>query len=140
MLKGKRNGKSKASTCAGKSIGSESNGWRSIVSLETQDYVEAVQRAREILERPELQPAQALTAEVERFFKRKYETNRFSKMSAESKGSILKMFADSVKNIPPAQVTTYQRKAFYNSAKSRVLRARGKATRSLFVRSSTGAL
>ena len=38
-------------------------GRRSIVSLETRDYAEAVQRAREILERPELQPAQAFTAE-----------------------------------------------------------------------------
>ena len=45
------------------------NGRRSIVSLETRDYAEAVERAREILERPELQPARALTAEVQRFLK-----------------------------------------------------------------------
>jgi site-specific recombinase XerD len=96
------------------------NGRRTWISLETNDYAEAVQRAREIMERPELQPALALTAEVQRFLKHKYQTNRFTKMSAESKGSILKMFAESVKNIPPAQVTTYQCKAFYNSAKSRV--------------------
>ena len=101
-------------------FGKQVNGRRSIVSLETRDYPEAVQRAREIMERPELQPAQALTAEVERFFKHKYETNRFSKMSTESKVSILRMFAESVKNIPPAQVTTYQCKAFYKSAKARV--------------------
>jgi hypothetical protein len=101
-------------------FGKQVNGRRSIVSLETRDYAEAVQRAREIMERPELQPAQALMAEVERFLKHKYETSRFSKMSAESKGSILEMFAESVKNIPPAQVTTYQCKAFYNVAKARV--------------------
>lgn len=63
----------------------------------------------------------------------------FSKMIAESKDSILKMFADSVKNIPPAQETTYQCKAFYNSAKSRV--APSTAESYMFtVRSSTGAL
>ena len=45
------------------------NGRRSIVSLETRGYAEAVQRAREIMERPELQPAQALLAEAERFLK-----------------------------------------------------------------------
>jgi hypothetical protein len=45
------------------------NGRRSFVSLETEDYVEAVQRAREIKGSPELQPAQSFTAEVERFFK-----------------------------------------------------------------------
>ena len=101
-------------------FGKQIDGRRSIVSLETRDYAEAVQRAREIVERPELQPAQALMAEVERFLKNKYETNRFSKMSAESKVSILKMFAESVRNIPPTQVTTYQCKAFYSAAKGRV--------------------
>ena len=50
------------------------------MSLETRDYAEAVQRAREIMERPELQPAQALLAEVERFLKYKFETNRFSNL------------------------------------------------------------
>ena len=34
--------------------------------------------------------------------------------------SILKIFAESVKSIPTAQVTAYQCKAFYNSAKARV--------------------
>lgn len=47
---------------------------------------------------PELQPAQSFAAEVERFLKHKYETNRYSKMSAESKRSCLNLFADSVKN------------------------------------------
>jgi len=45
------------------------NGRRSFVSLETEDYVSAVQRAREIMDSPELQPAQSFTAEVERFLK-----------------------------------------------------------------------
>src|SRR5205807_5127321 len=70
------------------------NGRRSIVSLETRDYAEAVERAREILERPELQPAQALTAEVQRFLKHKFETNRFSKASADTKAYVLNLFAD----------------------------------------------
>jgi site-specific recombinase XerD len=96
------------------------NGRRSMVSLETRDYVEAVQRAREIMDAPELQPAQSFRAEVERFLKHKYETNRYSKMSAESKSSCLNLFADSVKNIPPTSVTGYQCKAFYNAAKARI--------------------
>jgi site-specific recombinase XerD len=72
------------------------------------------------MDSPELQPAQSLSAEIERFLKHKYETNRYSKMSAESKLSSLRMFADSVKNIPPTSVTGYQCKAFYNAAKARV--------------------
>ena len=81
---------------------------------------EAVQRAREILDAPELQPARSFRAEVERFLKHKYETNRYSKMSADSKRSCLNLFADSVKNIPPTNVTGYQCKAFYNAAKARI--------------------
>ena len=96
------------------------NGRRSMVSLETRDYVEAVQRAREIMDAPELQPAQSFRAEVARFLKHKYETNRYSKMSAESKRSCLNLFADSVKNIPPTNVTGYQCKAFYSAAKARI--------------------
>ena len=38
------------------------NGRRSHVSLETRNYAEAVQRAQEILNRPELQPARTLPA------------------------------------------------------------------------------
>lgn len=97
------------------------NGRRSFVSLETEDYVEAVQRAREIKDTPELQPAQSFTAEVERFLKHKYETNRYSKMSAESKRSCLNMFANSVRDVPPANVTGYHCKAFYGAAKARVV-------------------
>jgi hypothetical protein len=96
------------------------NGRRSIVSLETRDYAEALERAREILERPELQPAQAFDAEIERFLKHKFETNRFSKASADTKGYVLKLFADHVKNIPPANVTGHQCRTIYNAAKERV--------------------
>ena len=46
-------------------FGKQVNGRRSVVSLETRDYAEAVERAREIVERPEPQPAQALTAEID---------------------------------------------------------------------------
>jgi hypothetical protein len=95
-------------------------GRRSVVSLETRDYAEAVQRPREILERPELQPAQAFAAEVQRFLKHKFETNRFSKASTETKAYVLNLFGDYVKNAPPANVTAHQCKSFYAAAKERV--------------------
>lgn len=96
------------------------NGRRSFISLETGDYVAALQRAREIVESPEHQPAQSFTAEVDRSLKHKYDTNRYSKMSAESKRSCLTMFADSVKNVPPSNVTGYHCKAFYFALKKRI--------------------
>ena len=98
----------------------QTNGRRNMVSLETRDYAEAVKRAREILDSPELQPAQTFPAEVERFLKHKVDTNRYSKMSAESKRSCLTMFADSVKNFPPSNVTGYHCKAFYLALKKRI--------------------
>jgi len=101
-------------------LGKQVNGRRSAVSLETRDYAEAVERAREILERPELQPTQAFNAEIERFLKHKFETNRFSRSSADTKAYVLKMFAEHVKNVPPANVTGYQCKTFYHAAKAPV--------------------
>ena len=97
------------------------NGRRSFVSPETDDYVAAVQRAQEIRDSPELQPAQSFTSEVERFLQYKFETNRYSKMSADSKRSCLTMFAESVKDIPPTNVTSSQCRAYYNVAKARVV-------------------
>ncbi|MGH8094125.1 MAG: tyrosine-type recombinase/integrase [Chthoniobacterales bacterium] len=97
------------------------NGRRSFISLETDDYVAAIQRAREIAQSPDLQPAQSFSAEVEGFLKHKFETNRYSKMSAESKRSCLTMFADAVKNVPPVNVTSAQCNSYYNAAKARVM-------------------
>lgn len=102
-------------------LGKQVNKRRTIISLETRDYAEAVARAREILDRPELQTAQSFSSEIDRFLKHKYETNRYSKLSAESKRSCLSMFAQAVKNAPPANVTSYQCKAFYQAAKRRVV-------------------
>lgn len=118
----KRNGKIRGIYLRGEVywFAKQVDGRRSHVSLETRDYAEAVQRAQEILDRPELQPARALTAEVVRFLKHKFETNRFSKASADTKGYILREFAASVRDIPPANVTALQCKAFYNVARARV--------------------
>jgi site-specific recombinase XerD len=96
------------------------NGRRSIISLETRDYAEAVERAREILERPELRPAQAFSAEIDRFLRYKFDTNRFSRASADTKAYVLKLFAAYVNNVPPANVTGHQCKTFYNASKARV--------------------
>ncbi|MEI9892846.1 MAG: tyrosine-type recombinase/integrase [Chthoniobacter sp.] len=101
-------------------FGKQVNGRRTLVSLETKDYAEAVQRAQEILDRPELQPAQAFTAEIDRFLKHKFDTNRFSKASVDTKRYILEEFAASVRDIPPANVVGYQCKAFYKAARARV--------------------
>lgn len=118
----KRNGKLRGIYLRGEVywLSKQVNGRRTVISLETKDYAEAVQGAQEIIDRPELQPARALTAEIQRFLKHKLDTNRFSPLSADVKGYILKDFAEAVRDIPPGNVTSYQCKAFYNSARARV--------------------
>lgn len=97
------------------------NGRRSHITLETRDYTEAVQRAQEILNRPALQPARSMSAEIERFVQHKLDTNRFSSASADVKRYILRGFAASVHDIAPVNVTVQHCKAFYNAAKARVV-------------------
>jgi hypothetical protein len=77
------------------------NGRRTWVSLETGDYAEAVQRAMEIREKPELQGIGPFETEIERFLKYKLDTNRFSRASVDAKGYILKRFAAFIRNILP---------------------------------------
>lgn len=96
------------------------NGRRTWVSLETNDYAEAVQRAMEIREKPELQGTGPFEVEIERFLKYKLETNRFSRASADAKGYILKRFATFVRNILPNAVTTAHCNSFYKDARQRV--------------------
>ena len=96
------------------------DGRRSQVSLETHDYAEAVQKALEILHRPELQPARAMDAEIKRFIKYKVDSNRYSPASADSKRYILQEFADTLGNVSPGQVTAFHCKAFYKRMKERV--------------------
>lgn len=101
-------------------FGKQVHGRRSLLSLGTRDYVEAVARASEILARPELQPARSFRAEIERFLRYKLESNRFSKASVESKRSSLRLFAESVNDVPPSSVSVQQCLAFYNATKRRV--------------------
>jgi site-specific recombinase XerD len=96
------------------------NGRRSHVSLETKDYAEAVQRATEVADRPELQPSRAMDAEIQRFIEYKLRSNRYSPASADSKRYILQEFADTLGNISPGQVTAFHCKAFYKRMKERV--------------------
>ena len=96
------------------------DGRRSQISLETHDYAEAVQKAMEILDRPELQPARAMDAEIQRFIKYKLDTNRYSPASADSKGYTLGEFSDFVGNISPAQVTLFQCRSFYKQKRREV--------------------
>ena len=96
------------------------NGRRTFITLETGDYVEAVKRAQEIIDRPELQPAQGFPAEIDRFLQHKLNTNRFSNASVETKGYVLRMFAERVGNVSPANVTSFQCKSFYDETRKRV--------------------
>jgi hypothetical protein len=94
-------------------------GKRIFVSLETSDYDEAVARAYEVIDAPDLIPSEGIEAEIPRFVAFKTSQGLYSKMSAGAKENVLQLFATHVNNISPAKVSVEQCQAFYDGLKNR---------------------
>lgn len=96
-------------------------GVRKTISLETRDENEAIRKALEVIEGPELALGGTLDAEIEAFIAFKEARNEFSRFSAENKKLTLKRFArwlGPVKSIPAIKTGDLQR--FYNEERKRV--------------------
>src|SRR6266496_1314698 len=91
----------------------QKNGVRQFVSLETQDYAQAVERARDIRMRPKLSSSGPFMEEIERFLAYKKRKNEFTAASANGRFYILRAFARAV-DVAPGFVTTAQVQAYYN--------------------------
>ena len=79
-------------------FGKQVNGRRSVVSLETRDYAEAVERAREReLGVGETDVGEAVAVHIAERREERADANRFSKASADTKAYVLKLFAEHVK-------------------------------------------
>ena len=91
----------------------QTKGVRHFVSLETQDYAEAIERAREIRIRPKLTSSRPFLQEIESFLAYKRHKNQFTTASAHGRFYILRAFANWV-DVPPGFVTTKQIQAYYN--------------------------
>ena len=96
----------------------QARGKRTRISLETDNYAEAVARAQELRSSPELNPGTGIRGDVTQFVTFKQEHGEFTRSSAESKGSVLRKFADFVGDIPCAAITTKRVQAFYDQARA----------------------
>lgn len=93
---------------------------RVFVSLETDDYATAVERAGDIREQPELNQGHLLSGMTERFVAYKVKLQEYSRFSAENKRYSLKMFTEFVGDVAPETISTPQVQAFYDKQRKRV--------------------
>jgi hypothetical protein len=96
-------------------------GQRVQMSLETNDYGEAVVKALEIRSNPFLATADPLRSEIEAFIGHKLQQNEYSPASAESKRYALTEFASFVMKADPATITPSDVERFYQKLRSRVV-------------------
>jgi integrase len=90
------------------------HGKRQFVSLETQDFSEALKRATEVRALPQLQHGSSFSAEIEAFLAYKRRKNQFTASSAHGRGYILRAFARECGKVSPAYTTPRDIQAFYD--------------------------
>ena len=90
------------------------------VSLETRDEAEAIDKAKAILENPELNPCNGFLTELNRYADEQVADGIWTSNSKDSKTTVLKMFGEDLgyKNLP--DITTEEVKAWYERQKKRV--------------------
>jgi hypothetical protein len=96
-------------------------GVRKTIALETRDETEAIRRALELANGPDLAIGGTLEGEIEAFIAFKLARNEFSRFSAENKSLTLKRFARWVgggRAIPSIKTADLQR--FYSEERKRV--------------------
>ncbi len=89
-------------------------------SLGTSDYSEAVQKALEIRQNPELTPTAVFEHEISAFVAHKLEKDKFSEFSAGRKVYTLNAFARATGRANPALVTAADVETFYRQAQTRI--------------------
>jgi integrase len=93
---------------------------RSFVSLETGDYSEAIERAREMRSNPELNDGGLLKHEIPRFIAWKLKAEEFSRQTAHNSQLFLDHLPRIIGNKAPFQVTPAQAAQFYTTLRARM--------------------
>ena len=97
------------------------NGTRKFITLETSDPAEALRRAIQIRETPDLEAGSPMRLEIVRFIAYKRRMNAYTESTALSKRNILLLFAaDMPSNASAATITTRQVQRFYDAVRERV--------------------
>lgn len=87
---------------------------RNFISLETEDYAQAVERAAEMRLSPVLNSSDSFKTEIDAFLAHKRRHNKFTASSAHGRGFILRAFARDCGRHSPAQVTPADVQSYYN--------------------------
>lgn len=98
----------------------QKDGRRFFVSLKTDDYVQAVQKASVLLRTPSLHPTEGLRPDIEAFLKHQREHHLFTAATADSKGAILRKFGDWVGWLDTASITTEDIQRFYDEQRQTI--------------------
>jgi hypothetical protein len=92
------------------------HGKRLFVSLETNDFAEAVKRATEVRISPKLNPSDSFGPEIDAFLAYKRRKNQFTASSAHGRFYILRAFATECGKVSPEFVTSHFSVALWASA------------------------
>ncbi len=93
-------------------------GKRVFVSLETKVYSEAVQKAEEMADSPELNPGGLLEAEIELYVKAKASADLMTRQTQANTAQMLRRLITHFGNVPPSYITTVKAQAYYDWMKS----------------------
>lgn len=88
-------------------------GKRNFVSLETEDFVEAVRRAQDLRDNPVLESGDLLVHAVDRYVKFCVESGEWSLATERSKGYVLKKWAERMGRVTPKQIRTETIRAWH---------------------------
>jgi integrase len=95
-------------------------GVRKTIALETRDEDEAIHKALDLTNAPDLALGGTLEGEIEAFIAFKLARNEFSRFSAENKSLTLKRFARWVGRTPIPSIKTADLQRFYSEERKRV--------------------
>ena len=95
-------------------------GVRKTIALETRDEDEAIHKALDLANAPDLAIGGTLEGEIEAFIAFKLARNEFSRFSAENKSLTLKRFARWVGRTPIPSIKTADLQRFYSEERNRV--------------------
>jgi len=101
-------------------LAQQRNRKRVFVSLETEDFAIAVQRAQEIRDRPELNAGGLLEAEIARFIAYKIQKGDFVRDTADNSKNFLAHLPRIIGNLAPFQVGGPEVTLFYNTLRMRM--------------------
>ncbi|MBK9168063.1 MAG: site-specific integrase [Bryobacterales bacterium] len=98
----------------------QKEGRRFFVSLKTDDYVQAVQKASVFLRTPSLNPTQGLRPDIEAFLNHQREHHLFTAATADSKGAILRKFGEWIGWLDTASITAEDIQRFYDEQRQMI--------------------